>query len=627
VAETARLIAKVETKGVKSATHELDKFSDAANDADGGVSKLSKGIKGAVPIIAKGAAALGAAATALTAVAIATAKAEKEWSNLASVSKSSISDFKATAFATAQIGISAEKLSDISKDTNEKLGEFIATGGGGFKDFFEEVAPQIGLTAKELQGLSGPDVLQRVKNAMDEANVSMEEQSFFLESIASDTTLLIPLLANEGAELKKLSISYDQLAGAMALTAEESKGIQDVATASSLLGSTAEAATAKLTGLFSTQLVNLINDWSGAITVAATASSTFFDSFRDAENQGVLENVNKSIVTHIDRLDELQKKLKHASPGIYEDKSDFQERVDGYTDETAAIQKEIEVLRVRRKELMKAAQPDEVPKSTSPIFKSESSKKALMDENPHSDMRQEMADFRASEAEAAITREADLMSRRESLSREFQASQEAEQIAHLNRMTTEEDKAQAYKADSIERGFSNVAQLSTNGNKTLGRIGEIAAIAQTTRSGLTAISNAAAIQPYPVGAALAITEGVNMGARLASIRSAGNFEKGGFIGGNSFSGDNITANVNSGEAVLNVQQQREFMAMANGGGGGSAPNIIINNNASGAKATAQTMTNGDVVVIVNEVLSREVTSPNSTFNKNLDATRNAPRRR
>jgi hypothetical protein len=48
-----------------------------------------------------------------------------------------------------------------------------------------------------------------------------------------------------------------------------------------------------------------------------------------------------------------------------------------------------------------------------------------------------------------------------------------------------------------------------------------------------------------------------MVSTIAAIKSAtsGNYAQGGIIPGNSFSGDNLVANVNSGELILNRAQQ------------------------------------------------------------------------
>lgn len=62
-------------------------------------------------------------------------------------------------------------------------------------------------------------------------------------------------------------------------------------------------------------------------------------------------------------------------------------------------------------------------------------------------------------------------------------------------------------------------------------------------------------------------------ASVATI-AAQKFAKGGIVGGNSITGDNVTARVNSGEMILNKQQQARLFAIANGNGG-SGKNINI----------------------------------------------------
>lgn len=55
-------------------------------------------------------------------------------------------------------------------------------------------------------------------------------------------------------------------------------------------------------------------------------------------------------------------------------------------------------------------------------------------------------------------------------------------------------------------------------------------------------------------------------AVIAAIASAPKFAKGGIVPGNSFSGDNITAQVNSGEMILNTNQQARLFDLLNGEG-------------------------------------------------------------
>ncbi len=142
----------------------------------------------------------------------------KDIENLSRLAGQSADEFQATAYAVEKYGVSMEQLGDISKDTSDKLGDFIATGGGEFKDFFEQIAPQVGLTAEELQYLSGPEVLQAVKDAMDQANIPMKQQIFYLESIANDASKLIPVLENQGRVMHDNIKEYEDMNTAMSET-------------------------------------------------------------------------------------------------------------------------------------------------------------------------------------------------------------------------------------------------------------------------------------------------------------------------------------------------------------------------------------------------------------------------
>jgi len=147
-------------------------------------------------------AAIGTAIVAGTTATIAwtreVATLSREMDNFASVSKSTSVEFQRMAVGAETAGIGAEKLADQFKDFNEKVGEFLATGGGGMKDFFDQVAPKIGITKDAFRGLSGPQGLQLYFNSLEKAGLSQEKMSFYLESMASDTTALIPLLRNGG---------------------------------------------------------------------------------------------------------------------------------------------------------------------------------------------------------------------------------------------------------------------------------------------------------------------------------------------------------------------------------------------------------------------------------------------
>lgn len=116
---------------------------------------------------------------------------------------SSAQEFQKWAAGASSVGLSQEKLADQLKDFREKVGEFMQTGGGGMKDFFEQIAPRVGVTAEAFRDLSGPQGLQLYYDSLQKAGLSQEQMSFYLESMASDTTALIPLLKDGGAGFKE----------------------------------------------------------------------------------------------------------------------------------------------------------------------------------------------------------------------------------------------------------------------------------------------------------------------------------------------------------------------------------------------------------------------------------------
>jgi len=128
----------------------------------------------------------------------------KEVENLSRISNTSIEDFQRNAHAAQTAGIEQEKLADIYKDTGDKIGDFLQTGGGPMKDYFENIAPLVGQTAEQFRNLSGPDALQLYFDGLEKANLSQNDMTFYMEAIASDATALIPLLAKNGQAFRDL---------------------------------------------------------------------------------------------------------------------------------------------------------------------------------------------------------------------------------------------------------------------------------------------------------------------------------------------------------------------------------------------------------------------------------------
>ncbi|EPB7049591.1 phage tail tape measure protein [Pseudomonas aeruginosa] len=155
---------------------------------------------------AKVGAAIGAATaagiTALAALTVSTVRNANEIANLASVANASTTEFQKYAAGAKLVGIEQEKLADIFKDVNDKVGDFLNTGGGALADFFENVAPKVGVTADQFRNLSGPQALGLYVSSLEKAKVSQSDMTFYLEAIASDATALLPLLRNNAEGFK-----------------------------------------------------------------------------------------------------------------------------------------------------------------------------------------------------------------------------------------------------------------------------------------------------------------------------------------------------------------------------------------------------------------------------------------
>lgn len=127
-----------------------------------------------------------------------------EIGRLAQVAGTGVVEFQRFAAAARTTGIDMSKASDIIKDVNDKIGDFLATGGGPMADFFENIAPQVGVTAEQFARLSGPEALQLYVKSLEAANVTQAEMTFYMEALASDATALLPVLRNNGSEMRRL---------------------------------------------------------------------------------------------------------------------------------------------------------------------------------------------------------------------------------------------------------------------------------------------------------------------------------------------------------------------------------------------------------------------------------------
>lgn len=169
--------------------------------------------------------AVGVATGALATMAVAAVGAGAAWTRevselavqverFAQLSGTTNEQFQRLSLGASTVGISAEKLADIFKDVQDKVGDFMQTGGGALADFFENVAPKVGVTAEQFRKLSGPDALQLYVSSLEKANLSQSDMVFYMEAIASDATALLPLLQQNGKAMGELG-EYAESVGAI----------------------------------------------------------------------------------------------------------------------------------------------------------------------------------------------------------------------------------------------------------------------------------------------------------------------------------------------------------------------------------------------------------------------------
>ena len=128
----------------------------------------------------------------------------KELGNSAKAADMTVVAFQRGSFAAEKFGISQEKYGDILKDVNDRVGDFLISGAGPMVDFFEQIAPKVGITADAFKGLSGQEGMALYVKSLEDANVSQQEMTFFMEAMASDSTRLVPLFKDNAKALKEM---------------------------------------------------------------------------------------------------------------------------------------------------------------------------------------------------------------------------------------------------------------------------------------------------------------------------------------------------------------------------------------------------------------------------------------
>lgn len=287
----------VRSKDAEKDVKNLDtKMKGLGRTADGAVKTLTKLTKVAAAV----AVAITAAATATAAMIKSSADARRETEQLARLVKVSADEFNALAFATKQYGVSAEQIADISKDIADRVGEFTAAGTGTFQDYVDvlnltkEAAKE---AAKEFQFMSGPEVIQKMVNEMEAANITGAQMTFVLESMGNDLSKLQPLFANNGEEIKRLTGGFDALNSELSITVQQADDLKLVSQNFDLMAGSAQASSLAISAALAPALNELFDS---IINAAPTATQLILDllgSITSAENIKNIKQLDRQIVS------------------------------------------------------------------------------------------------------------------------------------------------------------------------------------------------------------------------------------------------------------------------------------------------------------------------------------------
>lgn len=325
-ARTQKLDAKL-----KATERKLNDLGDSTEKTDTKLNTMSA----SAATVGKALGVATIAASALTAGTVAlvkqTAAYAKEIKIASQLSGIAVDELQSMAFATSTVGIGIEKLGDISKDTREKIGDFLNTGGGGFQDFVDAMKltkEEAALVAEEFSHMAGPDILQEMVNRMQDADVSAVQMSHALEGMASDTTNLIPLLLDGGKSMESLRQSMDGVT--VPLTEDDFQKLADLDIALQTAGEAASS-------LANQTLVDL-SDW---FINAANAASFFFASL----NEGSRADLQTKLLPILEEIQEVEEKLSTAGGA---EQTRLQRRLDNLAAEREEIVKDLAALDAKR---------------------------------------------------------------------------------------------------------------------------------------------------------------------------------------------------------------------------------------------------------------------------------------
>ncbi|MFM5230922.1 hypothetical protein ACET9H_16915 [Aeromonas media] len=206
-ANTTQYVNKVQ-EAKKKGNADFKSMDDSANKAMDSITDAFSNPMTAIDDMIKGFAGLGIAAGALVAVGTAavagtagivmmateTAQAQKEFEKFATQANVTTQEMHKIGVIASTVGLSVEDMGSIMMDTMDKYGDYLTTGAGAFQDYADATGKSIHQIQEEMQGLNAFEMLQKVQEELDLVGASAAQQTFVLESLASNASMLAPTL-------------------------------------------------------------------------------------------------------------------------------------------------------------------------------------------------------------------------------------------------------------------------------------------------------------------------------------------------------------------------------------------------------------------------------------------------
>jgi len=177
--------------------------------------------------------------------------------------KMNIEDMSRWQFAGQTLGMDAGKIADILKDVNEKIADAYRNGGGEAL----EVLEGLNLNIKEINALTPDKQLLAIAQALDQVGTQGEKVQI-LEALASDASLLEPLLRDNAYEFRQLSAIADRTG--KTITRLEADQLMEANRALAVIDATADGASQTLAVKLAPLITQVGQDFSEWVEAADT---------------------------------------------------------------------------------------------------------------------------------------------------------------------------------------------------------------------------------------------------------------------------------------------------------------------------------------------------------------------